>query len=326
MIIKLDEHLLKSLGKASFDETKSRLENVFGNTPFEELKELYNQDKDAIKQYEIGKEAELERLTVEMIKKQFGVNDEIVFDVKLETITIDDVANKVKKLRLDVPIQDDLDEDVNLEISKRRIINSLIAGSARRNQFLFHFSDFPKEQRDAYNRVMTYNDYSYWTFDSKKEIKGKRKIFGCCWVKLSPRATVFARGSIFPVLLHETAKGVMELMSLWGLPSDKETREKVLEKADYLKAERWDLTHGGKIWQLFNEAFDNKYTDLRQYVYKELVKLPPKEFHQFISDLVAGNPKASQWLNSTAKTINTKIINHELAENNNNSNSIFDIL
>ena len=56
----------------------------------------------------------------------------------------------------------------------------------------------------------------------------------------------------FPVLVHELHKGVMEYLSLHGLPGDKELRQKVMDKTDFLEDEMWDLRLGtrfmGKIY------------------------------------------------------------------------------
>lgn len=327
MKIKIDDKLIEQIGKESFSEVSKNLKNIYGELTPEEIKESYKLDRESVKKMEQGHEAELEQLAINLIKEQFEIGDEINFDVKLVDVLTIDGAGKQKKINTNTPVDDCPNEDLEFEISKRRIVNSMIAGSARKHQFLFHFGDFPKEQAEKYNKIMSYNDYIYWNLKEpkKKKNSGNKKVFGCCWIELKDKPTVYARAYIFPVLLHEIAKGVMELMSLWGLPEDRDTRNYVLHKADYLSAERWDLTHGGKIWQKFNEAIENKYLHLRQHLYTEVIKLPAREFHAFMTDLMSNSPKVKEWLSTKAREVSMNLINQE-SEEEAGSGSIADLL
>ena len=68
------------------------------------------------------------------------------------------------------------------------------------------------------------------------------------------KAVIKARGMVFPVLLHELCKGVMEVLSLNGLPKQDNIAQYVVDKADFIQAEPWDMRFGPGLWRCFCDA------------------------------------------------------------------------
>ena len=64
--------------------------------------------------------------------------------------------------------------------------------------------------------------------------------------------TVVARAWVFPLLVHELVKGIMELISLHGLSQlDDEVYQAVIDEADQLEYEAWLLQAGPAMWRRF---------------------------------------------------------------------------
>jgi hypothetical protein len=90
--------------------------------------------------------------------------------------------------------------------------------------------------------------------------------------------TIKAEGALFPILVHEIFKGVMEYVSAHGLPSDPEFAEEVIGMEDTLPAEIWDLRLGPVIWEKFMEAYPQELLTnddsrrIQNYLYFRIVR------------------------------------------------------
>ena len=112
--------------------------------------------------------------------------------------------------------------------------------------------------------------------------------------KNNPKAIIHAQAMVFPVLIHEIVKGVMELLSAHGLPKDKKLIEYVTNKADFLAAEPWDMRLGPALWSKFTDAIDSDDFNLKHHVYSELAALPAKEFHIKMKEILAGTKEGKK--------------------------------
>ncbi|CAM6000063.1 unnamed protein product, partial [Sphagnum balticum] len=110
----------------------------------------------------------------------------------------------------------------------------------------------------------------------------------------NPKAIIYAQAMVFPVLIHELVKGVMELISGHGLPKNKRIGEYVINKADFLAAELWDMRLGPAIWEQFTEAVGGDDFNLKHQVYAELVSLPVKEFNTKMREIMAGTKEGKK--------------------------------
>ena len=97
---------------------------------------------------------------------------------------------------------------------------------------------------------------------------------------------------IFPMLLHELGKGVLELMSLWGLPKDSEERKYVLDKTDNLESETNDIRLGSKIWEKFVQQIPVENQEVISLTWNMLQELDDEEFNSIIEGLVSGRGDA----------------------------------
>ena len=196
---------------------------------------------------------ELIALAEKMIREEFDMDEN---DVKL---ILDLTPNISMEGTQKNPIQEmEFDdhksmENANGEIAKRRFLNAMIQGSAKKSTHMFHAKDdelTAMEPRllNKYGKLMSAADYMYYT----NPTLDNSHAGGVVRVKF-PTAEgevpiIEAKAWVFPVLIHEIVKGVMELLSSHGLPQDEKIREYVIGKADYVEAEPWDMRMGPAIW------------------------------------------------------------------------------
>jgi hypothetical protein len=107
----------------------------------------------------------------------------------------------------------------------------------------------------------------------------------------NPKAVIHAQAMVFPVLIHEIVKGVMELLSAHGLPKNKNVANYVINKADFLAAEPWDMRLGPAVWGKFTDAIPADDFNLKHHVYSHLASLPANEFHNQMKEVMAGTKK-----------------------------------
>ena len=194
----------------------------------------------------------------------------------------------------------------NKAVEKRRFINSLIQGGSRRmlDTALISediiFNDLNKinpELVPLYKKIMIINDYLLFT--KEEELDDKNPMQGA-YVEThigadGERSTIEAQGIIFPLLLQELIKGVFEVFSTHGLPSDKKKAMYVIKKADFLLAEPWDMRFGVGLW---DEIFGNIHdSNLIPYIFTKLIELPTDEFNSSVREILASTEAGNNILN-----------------------------
>jgi hypothetical protein len=191
-------------------------------------------------------------------------------------------------------------------VEKRRFINSLIQGGSRRmldsalisEEIAYNeLNKINPELVPLYKKIMIINDYLLFT--KKEELDDKNPMQGA-YVEThlgadGERSTIEAQGIIFPLLLQELIKGLFEVFSAHGLPSDKKKAMYVIKKADFLLAEPWDMRFGTKLWQLIFDRLElSDDTNIVPYVFMELVKLPTEEFNPVMQELFMQTEKGDE--------------------------------
>jgi len=274
----------------------------------------------AQEEYRIGIE-NLERKAVEMIRKQYNIPANAVeFDAKIvglppQMLVGSDMSpeqmerlsrqanikvGKINRqgLKMDrgtsEPPQGKSEEELKPQIKRRRLTNAMMHGAARKSQNLHHMDDQLRDENPQlgrnYANVMAANDANYFLIDDATiRSEGESGIHaGNVRIDLSNREKpkVIAQGMIFPILLHELSKGVVELMSLWGLSEDAEERRYVLDKTDNLSSETNDIRLGTKIWEKFVEQIPVDNQEVISLTWNMLQELSDYEYNQVIEGLI----------------------------------------
>ena len=220
------------------------------------------------------------------------------------------------------------DEQFELEVHKRNIINGIISGMGKRGHYVFQDPDV-KEQLDNidpllygyYLKVMAINDYFYFKvedmiqrmssdgngIEGREDIKSKRapKQKGGP-VEPEPEAEpgqptppdfdITARGLLFPILTHEIIKAIEETLGRAGLSSNTNIHSAVFGQTDTLPNEAMQLRIGPELVErirknLPNEMFDERNHGVKPFFYKILYQIPPKPFLKIIANIVSDDQR-----------------------------------
>lgn len=187
----------------------------------------------------------------------------------------------------------------NKAVLKRRLIDALIQGASYmysnvHESYIDDLKSVNKHLPKLYNRINVINDYL--TFVKRERISEMKPMQGSyVEVKLGSseeKSSITAQGVIFPLLLRETIRGLFELFSSHGLPSDKAKAMYVIKKADFILAEPWDMRLGIPMWDSVAENIDD--TELVPYYFMELVSLPTDEFNASMREILARTKKGER--------------------------------
>jgi len=292
------------------------VENIDPQT-FMSLQPMLMQAARRIMQIESQNRETLENLAVELVVDEMGIPEgDLQFDAKLEkpdTSGMQMKPQKKKKKELEFPNFEMEDEaakrlqKLDLEKQKRRFINSLIQGSAKKAHYMYHLvneklNDINPDLVGLYSIVMSVNDLLYWVMPDMEGMMGgggaESAMAGKEELDLeTDPPTIKATGLMFPILVHELYKGVMEYISAHGLPSDPEMADEVIGMEDTLPAEVWDLRLGPVIWEKFLEVYPDNFFDMEEqkriknYFYFKFVSLEAEEFLKLAKEILSGSQK-----------------------------------
>jgi hypothetical protein len=244
---------------------------------------------------------ELEELAVKIIREEFDMDESVVeIEAKLTPhIDIEGTKKNPKPVKSEMEFKNH-DEIVQSkdEVYKRRFVNAMIQGASKKCNHMFHMvqdelAEMDPKLSNIYSKLMSNADYSYYIIpDMENGVNG-----GVVKVefptKEKPKVKIIAQAMVFPVLIHELVKGVMEILSAKGLPK-KKMGQFVIDKADYLAAEPWDMRIGPALWSRFTGVFEPEDFRLKHHVWSDLVILPPKEFNSKMKEIMAGTKEGKK--------------------------------
>ncbi len=255
---------------------------------------------------------ELEKLAVEMIMEEFDIPEgSVEFDAKLRPkITRAGTINEPKE-SLDEDFNDN-DEKVmaNEHVHKRRALNAMTQGAAKSVNHMFHMvheqlTDMNPRLPGNYKKMMSAADYMYFIIpDMDSQINGGR--CDCDYQETEDgvsKPVIKAEAMVFPVLIHELYKGVMEVLSAHGLPTQENIAEYVIGKADFIKAEPDDMRLGTPMWRRFCDAIPAEDFNLKHHVYADLASLEPKEFNVVMKEVLGKTKRGKSLITEMVSNI-----------------------
>ena len=250
----------------------------------------------------------LEKLASNYVIDLFSIPDE---KVTIETKLVDKIEEGDKIAPVE-PFDGDVDfvlRDVNDlngldgEVAKRYFINALNMGAGMRMSenirgYIEELYDIDSRLPQIYKELIALNNYMIFSSSHLGITDKDRKQIGIVNVNYGPQeelVKISAQGVIFPVLLSELIRGFMELFSSHGLPKERERTDYILKKADYLKAEPWEMRIGPYMWNIFTEYFKDTDTSDMPYIYQVLSKLKPETFFKVLSEMMAKTEKGRSY-------------------------------
>jgi hypothetical protein len=127
------------------------------------------------------------------------------------------------------------------------------------------------------------------------------------------KPTIYALGSDFAMLLHETVKGIYELIAANAIPDDEEESEIIITNTDSLADEIEDLRYGPEIAadirDFINEFPEvDKINNLKEHVFGKMMLMEAPKFLDLILRILSGEESAKkdvkEIIDEVAKEIN----------------------
>jgi len=264
----------------------------------------------------------LEKLAVEMIREEYDMSEDAV-EIHAE-LTPHINMKGTKKNPLPVTAEMTFkshDEMVNAneEVQKRRFLNAMTQGAAKKCNHMFHMvddelTDMDPRLANKYAKMMASADFMYYIVPSMEEGINGGVVHVQFPTQENPKAIITVQAMVFPVLIHELVKGVMELLSAHGLPKNKKIGKYVIDRADYLAAEPWDMRIGPGIWECFTRMIEPDDFNLKHHIYSELAELPVREFNTKMREIMAGTKEGSKIIKEIVKDVKAGLQEDEFNE------------
>lgn len=249
---------------------------------------------------------ELEELAVKMIRDEYDMGEDVVEIIAELTpnISLEGTKKNPKPMPVEGMEFESHDEMVNAtnEVYKRRFLNAMGQGAAKKCNHMFHMVDDELTNMDPrlpnkYNKMMSAADYMYYVIPKMDNGVSGGVVRVEFPTRENPKAKIHAQAMVFPVLIHEIVKGVMELLNAHGLPKNQNMANYVINKADFLAAEPWDMRLGPGMWGKYTNMLPADDFNLKHQVYCELAALPANEFHNQMREIMAGTKKGHKIIN-----------------------------
>lgn len=261
----------------------------------------------------------LEELAEKMIREEYDMPEDVV-EIKASlspNIVLEGTKKNPTPKSSDYQFENH-DDMVNAkeEVYKRRFLNAMIQGAAKKTNHMFHMADDELTDMDPrllnrYSKVMSAADYMYYVIPKMDNGTSGGVVKVTFPTAENPKAVIEAEAMIFPVLIHELVKGVMELLSAHGLPKDKKLGDYVIDKADFLAAEPWDMRIGPALWDRFTDCIDANDFHLKHQLYVELASMPVNEFNGCMREILAGTNKGKKIVKEIMGTIKRELQEEE---------------
>jgi hypothetical protein len=298
-----------------------------------------------INQIEQQNKEELEQLAIELVKKEMGIPEgKINFIANLvpmgsisaaegmrgqseepEEEEVEDAFKEAEQHTEDLMDFEDAFAKFDMERAKRRFINSLIQGAAKKGHYMFELvrneiEAINPQLMNLYGVSMASLDYLYWLYPeemvnqmaaSGQGQAGQEEVD----LQTDP-PTVKATAASFPILVHELLKGVYDILGAHGLPDDPRQAEMVKGAEDTLPAEIWDIRLGPIFWEKFlaaypDELFEEDKKIIQNYLFSRISMLSAQDLFTLAKSVLSGNPKGTAAIDKMVKEITQQLKEQE---------------
>jgi hypothetical protein len=246
------------------------------------------------------------------------------------------------------------DEDIAFEVHKRKLINNIIQGEGKNTHRLIHAPEVREELDninpqlfETYDNVLKIAEFFDWTIPTQQKLEmmeempqGHGGFVSVDWKQPDgfdmnndddeegggdigefqenqKIPVINAIGVDFCMLIHETVKGVYELIASAAIHPDAEIAKTVLLNTDTLADEIEDLRYGpfiaGDIRDFINQNnATNDYENIREHLFGKIIQLPSSEFLSLIKEILLKTPTARLTIDEMITDIVSELRQHDL--------------
>ena len=312
----LDGHLgranLNKMILERFNEVKEYFSDDVSNvTPDRVFNKLSKAITLAQKREEANRD-ELEKLCFDVLSELFHFPED-AFDLEFHLVNEIDPTKSFAVFPEPSNIeQQTSSEDIRAldeEIQKRRIIDAICVGGAMRisnkalEMCLSELFKIDEELPHLYSKIMKLNEF-YLFLSEVKNTDHEHNQAGYTEVILQSEdapASIKVEGIVFPILLNECVKGILELVASFGLPDNEDAASQITKVADALSYEPWDMRIGPALFDsIFKQVDDLDTTDI-PYILPQIVELNSRDFLMLVNECVSGTEKGAEIVQKLAR-------------------------
>lgn len=307
-------------------ERKAR--EMFGNGPTQRDFMEGMRIMQEVQRIQQGHQEELTEIGKEVILDHYGsILDGVKLDIKIVNPD-DDEKMEMTMNTQDQPEEPDYDSDVEIpfkipqeEIDRRKLLNNLMQGEGQNvHSMMYAAKDkidaINPDLLDLYTRGLEINRKMDWD-PNRPPLEDFMKnmapeLSNMCEVDWNEDEedeggpTIKARVLDLPALIHETIKGIYELMSADAIPEDPVMAEKIMKETDTLNDEEEDIKYGpfiaADLRDYINDYLERKYPQakeiqaIKEHIYGEMIALSAADFVKLIKTILVEDKGAADVL------------------------------
>jgi hypothetical protein len=350
---KMSRDFVELISSKRFNDTvsklRSALERSVGSTrhltsgnPLMNLMMLVMQALRQSGSIESRHKEELETLAVDLVKKEMAIPPgSLQFDAKLMGMGQSESTERMRRQAEEPSREEMMDafksaqehendveafldamDNFDRERAKRRMINALIGGAAKKGQYMYHMvsqrlNEIDPNLVELYGITTAIIDHLYWLYPEETleamSGQGGSEVGTSEIDNQTDPPTVKARGVNFPTLVHELVKGVYEVFGTHGLPDDPRQAEMIMGAEDTVPAEAWDLKLGPVFWELLQKSYpieiltEDDMKHIQHYLFMRLSAMPAEEFFQLFKEVLeekqSGKDKIQRMVNEIVREL-----------------------
>lgn len=292
----------------------SKYLDVTDGLPIDNVQQLQHELSGLLTQcikMEMKSKKALEQLAVKVASDIFSIPQDIINIEANIVANIDVSKHRILPEKTDEFEFDSLEDMRELSdgVYKRRMIDSLVAGAANYyatdiSNYLQDLFSINPDLPSIYQKINQYNKALLYLLDLNSEDAKTTIEGGKVDVYVSNSSTqikIVAEGIIFPALLEETIKGLLEVAVLHGLPKDRKKAAYIMKKADFKAADMWDLRLGVPLWERIIDISEDDVEP--NFLLMELSMLDYETFNEVLAEIFAHTKRGKMLLKDITSSI-----------------------
>ena len=273
------------------------------------MQEMFN-IMQQVSEIELNHKDALEQLAIDIVSEEFDIPEDMLRASLVppgSDLDLDDDDGDDEEEEEFVPKSAERMKELDLEVGKRNVLNALMQGASKKGHYIFHEVADELDKIDPrlmglYGKLMSLADFQYWIIPDSTmggTIGGTEKIK---WEKdeeekdEKEKPVVEATAWIFPLLVHELIKGIMELAAIGWAEGHLEADEQkhVIGRADTIAGEMWGMRLGPGMWEKFLDCLEDEDYKIKHWLFEQLSKLSAPKFHSFMQEILSNTQECKK--------------------------------